>query len=311
MSSVCRRIAFAAMMIVRASILEAGPMPGPQVRLTDWLVVKAGAIAPNGGGFRTSSGRGWIRTRTEFGDFDLRLEYRVDEPGSRAAVLVRAWVERLEEQPGSGYRVVVGDAISGKDAVGAVTAFQGHLKALMNEATQTPTAAPAVGDWQALEIRGEGDRLTVSLNGSVINDVQGTEPLAGHVGIEASRGHVEFRNFVLTPLGGLRCEDSTSRAIDAAAVVGNGVASPTLQFSQRPRYTVEAMNHKVTGVVLIEAVVNDDGALGDLCISRPLHPDLDVEAVAAVRRWRFSPGQRDGKPVPVHVKLEISFSLRN
>jgi len=30
--------------------------------------------------------------------------------------------------------------------------------------------------------------------------------------------------------------------------------------------------------------------------------------VAAVSKWRYTPGMKDGKPVPVAVKLEVVFS---
>jgi TonB family protein len=37
---------------------------------------------------------------------------------------------------------------------------------------------------------------------------------------------------------------------------------------------------------------------------------LDESATRAARSWRFVPGQRDGKPVPVEVALEMSFTMR-
>jgi len=41
-------------------------------------------------------------------------------------------------------------------------------------------------------------------------------------------------------------------------------------------------------------------------VSDPL--GLDKAAVAAVRKWRYTPGLKDGKPIPVEVKLEVVFS---
>ena len=37
---------------------------------------------------------------------------------------------------------------------------------------------------------------------------------------------------------------------------------------------------------------------------------LDQEAIKAVSRWRFEPGRRLGKAVPVRVGVEMSFMLR-
>ena len=40
-------------------------------------------------------------------------------------------------------------------------------------------------------------------------------------------------------------------------------------------------------------------------------PDLDEQALLAVKQWRFDPGTRDGKPVPVLVMIEMTFALRS
>ena len=42
----------------------------------------------------------------------------------------------------------------------------------------------------------------------------------------------------------------------------------------------------------------------------PLHPELDEQALKAVREWKFVPGVMNGKPVPVLVNIEMSFTQR-
>jgi protein TonB len=37
---------------------------------------------------------------------------------------------------------------------------------------------------------------------------------------------------------------------------------------------------------------------------------LDQEAIAAAKKWKFKPGTRQGKPVPVLVTIELTFTLR-
>jgi protein TonB len=36
---------------------------------------------------------------------------------------------------------------------------------------------------------------------------------------------------------------------------------------------------------------------------------LDQQAMAAVSQWRFKPGMKDGKPVPVYANVEVNFRL--
>lgn len=93
---------------------------------------------------------------------------------------------------------------------------------------------------------------------------------------------------------------------------GNGVTSPEIVFEKRPEYTSEAMRAKVQGVVEVEALVNPDGSVGRVQITRSLDDrfGLDQKAIEAVRMWRFRPGMRLGKPVPVLVTIELTFTLR-
>jgi TonB family protein len=79
-----------------------------------------------------------------------------------------------------------------------------------------------------------------------------------------------------------------------------------------PKYTQEAMKAKIEGTVQLEAVVREDGTAGDIRVVRSLDSTfgLDEAAMQALREWQFSPGRdRDGRPVPVLVMVEMSFRL--
>ena len=93
---------------------------------------------------------------------------------------------------------------------------------------------------------------------------------------------------------------------------GNGVLSPEVIHEEKPQYTSEAMRAKVQGIVEVEAIVMPDGTVSQVQIVRSLDDrfGLDQKAVEAVKRWRFRPGTRMGKPVPVLVNIELTFTLR-
>ena len=93
---------------------------------------------------------------------------------------------------------------------------------------------------------------------------------------------------------------------------GNGVMSPEVIHEEKPQYTSEAMRAKVQGIVEVEAIVMPDGSVGQVQIVRSLDDrfGLDQKAVEAVKRWRFRPGTRMGKAVPVLVNIELTFTLR-
>ena len=101
-----------------------------------------------------------------------------------------------------------------------------------------------------------------------------------------------------------------ARQVDANA---EGVAPPRLVSSVKPTYTPEAMRARIEGVVLLGAVVQDDGTVADVTIVRSLDSTygLDEQAIKALKQWKFEPGTRNGKAVAVRVRVEIAFNLRS
>jgi periplasmic protein TonB len=63
------------------------------------------------------------------------------------------------------------------------------------------------------------------------------------------------------------------------------------------------------GVVVLRLVVGSDGNPRDIQVVRALGLGLDEKAIEAVRKWRFEPARKDGKPVAVAVNIEVNFHL--
>jgi TonB family protein len=101
-------------------------------------------------------------------------------------------------------------------------------------------------------------------------------------------------------------------AQDKVYKMGEGVKSPKLVYDVKPRYTKEAMDAKIQGIVRMSAVILETGDVGDIEVTQTLDKEhgLDDEAVKALKLWKFEPGTRDGKAVPVRVDVEMSFTLK-
>lgn len=93
---------------------------------------------------------------------------------------------------------------------------------------------------------------------------------------------------------------------------GDGVTLPAILKSAKPNYTHEAMQQRIEGTVTLDTVVRADGGVGDVTVVKSLDSvyGLDNEAVKAVKQWAFKPGTKDGKPVAVLVRVELSFRLK-
>jgi TonB family protein len=89
-----------------------------------------------------------------------------------------------------------------------------------------------------------------------------------------------------------------------------GVTAPTLIYKVEPAYSEWAKRQGIEGTVTMQAVIAPDGTVSELRVLRSLDPDLDQKAIEAVRQWRFQPGMKDGQPVPVAARIEVTFRLR-
>lgn len=93
---------------------------------------------------------------------------------------------------------------------------------------------------------------------------------------------------------------------------GGALRSPEIIRQVRPNYTSAALQARVRGLVVMDAVVLPDGSVGDVRIVRSLDKrfGLDEEAIKAVKQWRFRPAQRSGGPIAMLVSVEMIFELR-
>jgi len=93
---------------------------------------------------------------------------------------------------------------------------------------------------------------------------------------------------------------------------GNGVSLPKVTKKVDPKYTQEARDAHIEGKVVVDCVVLENGKVSNVTIVRSLDPTygLDEQAVKATEQWEFEPGTKDGKPVPVRISIELTFTLK-
>jgi TonB family protein len=91
-----------------------------------------------------------------------------------------------------------------------------------------------------------------------------------------------------------------------------GITLPRVVREVKPVYTPAAMQARIQGTVWMTAVVMASGDVGDVTVVKSLDQEhgLDQQAIDALRQWKFEPGTREGKPVPVEVTIEMTFTLK-
>jgi len=91
--------------------------------------------------------------------------------------------------------------------------------------------------------------------------------------------------------------------------VGGNVSAPVCIYCPLPEYSEEGRKAKYQGLVVLWAVVDENGRVRDIRVQKGLGLGLDEEAIRAAQNWRFKPAERFGKPVPVAMAIEVRFNL--
>ena len=75
-------------------------------------------------------------------------------------------------------------------------------------------------------------------------------------------------------------------------------------------YPPDARTGELEADVPLEIVVDPSGAVTDARVVRAAGFGFDASALAAIRRYRFSPARLGGQPVRVRMRWSVQFRLR-
>jgi protein TonB len=87
------------------------------------------------------------------------------------------------------------------------------------------------------------------------------------------------------------------------------LTQPAVLYMIEPEYTDEARKAHIQGIVVLYLEVDPRGQAQNITVQQSLGLGLDERAVEAVRRWRFRPASRDGRPCSAQAIVNVSFRL--
>jgi protein TonB len=90
--------------------------------------------------------------------------------------------------------------------------------------------------------------------------------------------------------------------------VSQGVTQGLLLHKVEPVYPKIALAARVTGVVLVKAVIGKDGVIKELEVVNG-SPLLAPAALDAVKQWRYRPYLLNGEPVEVETNITVTFQI--
>ncbi len=156
--------------------------------LDGWNAVGNANWALADGGVQANSGSGFLVTKASYGDFQLRLEFWVDDDAN-SGVFIRCSdpqkigadnayeVNIFDKRPDPAYRT-------------------GGIVNVAKPLSMINTG----GRWNTYEITAQGSRLTVTLNGTRTVDVEHKGHARGPIALQYGAGTVKFRNVQIRAL---------------------------------------------------------------------------------------------------------------
>jgi hypothetical protein len=184
--------------------------------LRGWIAMKTspdgGTHQPGRGGWGVRRGElvcatdepGWLKSNEIFGDFVLRLEYRLP-PGGNSVVYI--W------SPGAGRLWETGMAITILDGrADRFRAFPANCRpgGIWGAIAPGASADRPAGQWNFVEVRCQGEKVEVHLNGARVVDADIRQspalrdrPRSGFIGLSNMNGEAvgtTFRNIRIKPL---------------------------------------------------------------------------------------------------------------
>jgi hypothetical protein len=181
--------------------------------LTGWKVNEGGKMSVWGADkdvlYVNGSGGGWLMTEKEYGDFELRLEFKLPEKGNSGVALRSA----MKGNPAfdAGMEIQLLDDVWHKKNYKGLKQTQ-LTGSIYDVVPPSKDALKPIGEWNKMRIVAKGRQITIELNGEKIVDANlddhkdkekthpGMKHEKGHLGLQSHDGRVEFRNLYVKEL---------------------------------------------------------------------------------------------------------------
>lgn len=113
----------------------------------------------------------------------------------------------------------------------------------------------------------------------------------------------------LAGFGEIRSLTAATEIQDEAFDVADLEKRPEPVSQVAPAYPAELRKAKVEGVVTLVFVLDETGRVEEPRVENSSRPEFEKPALDAIRKWRFSPGLKDGQPVRTYIRIPMRFRV--
>jgi hypothetical protein len=172
-------------------------------KLSEWDPNKAWKVTKEGEDLvLTGAGAGdkWLRSRADYSDFALSLEYRISD-GADSGVFIRVPKRGFKN---SFLRVQISHDEHPNNRSRRADEHTGAL--YQRAAPRPPKVSSVPGKWQRMAVEVKGRHIQVRIDGTltideIVNDQDQDMPATGGLGLDISEKPVSFRNIYVRNIG--------------------------------------------------------------------------------------------------------------
>jgi periplasmic protein TonB len=92
--------------------------------------------------------------------------------------------------------------------------------------------------------------------------------------------------------------------------IGGSLKAPRQTLYVKPDYPALASEARVSGTVVIDAVIDEHGNVVQARVVSG-HPLLIDAALKAVLQWKYEPTSLNGQPIAVELQVQVRFGLNS
>ena len=113
----------------------------------------------------------------------------------------------------------------------------------------------------------------------------------------------------LAGFGDIRALTAAESVQEDAFDVADLEKRPEAVAQVAPTYPAELRKAKIEGSVTLVMILGEDGRVEDPRVENSSRPEFEKPALEAIRKWRFRPGEKDGKPVRSYLRIPMKFRV--
>ncbi|HXS11722.1 MAG TPA: energy transducer TonB [Acidobacteriaceae bacterium] len=103
--------------------------------------------------------------------------------------------------------------------------------------------------------------------------------------------------------------EAPGNAADGSEGDGN-ISIALVQFHPRPTPDLSALAPGASGDVVLDALIDAEGHISHLSVTKSLGANVDQQVIATVQTWTFTPATRNGTPIASEQELLFHYERR-